>query len=44
VLLSTAWGLLDPKLLVEWMLEDRLDARMQIQLHKVVWNPAERRV
>src|SRR5262245_10435056 len=44
VLLSPAWGLLDPKSLAEWMLEDRLDARLQIQLHKVVWDPAARGV
>ncbi len=44
VLLSPAWGLLDPKALVEWMLEDRVDARLQLQLHKVVWDPNARGV
>jgi 7-carboxy-7-deazaguanine synthase len=44
VLLSPAWGLLDPKDLATWMLDDRLDARLQIQLHKVVWDPAARGV
>jgi len=44
VLLSPAWGLLDPKQLVEWMLEDRVDARLQLQLHKVVWDPSARGV
>jgi 7-carboxy-7-deazaguanine synthase len=44
VLLSPAWGLLDPKSLVTWMLEDRIDARLQLQMHKVVWDPAERGV
>lgn len=42
VLLSPAWGLVDPKDLVEWMLADRLPARLQLQLHKVVW-PADAR-
>lgn len=37
VLLSPAWGLLPPDDLVRWMLEDRLPARFQVQLHKVVW-------
>lgn len=37
VLLSPAWGLLEPEELVRWMLEDRLDARFQLQMHKVIW-------
>jgi len=38
VILSPAWGLLDPAELVEWMLADRVPARLGIQLHKVVWD------
>lgn len=44
VLLSPVHG--DPELprrIAAWMLEDRLPARLQIQLHKVIWSPAERR-
>lgn len=37
VLLSPVFGELDPKDLVAWMLEDRLPARFQLQIHKVVW-------
>lgn len=37
VILSPVWGELDPKDLAAWTLEDRLDARVQIQLHKVLW-------
>lgn len=37
VLLSPVHGELDPKDLVAWMLEDRLPARLNLQLHKVVW-------
>ena len=44
VLLSTAHGLLDPADVVRWMLEDRLDARFQLQLHKVIWDPHARGV
>ena len=35
---------LDPKLLVEWMLKDKLPARLQLQLHKFVWPPEQRGV
>ena len=37
VLLSCVWGELDPKDLVQWVLEDRLPVRVQIQMHKVIW-------
>lgn len=37
VLLSPVWGELDPKELVQWVLEDRLPARVQLQMHKVIW-------
>lgn len=39
VLLSPVWGELDLKSLAEWMLADRLNARLQTQLHKHVWGP-----
>lgn len=31
--------LLDPRVLVEWMLEDRLNVRLGLQIHKFVWEP-----
>lgn len=37
VTLSPVWGSLDPKDLAAWVMEDRLDARVQVQLHKVLW-------
>jgi 7-carboxy-7-deazaguanine synthase len=37
VLLSPAWGHVEPRDLVAWMLEDHVPARFQLQLHKVVW-------
>ncbi len=40
VLLSPVHGELPPKELVTWMLEDALPARMQLQLHKYIWDPA----
>jgi 7-carboxy-7-deazaguanine synthase len=44
VLLSPVHDILEPRLLSEWMLEDRLPARLQVQLHKVIWAPGTRGV
>ncbi len=37
VLLSPVWGRMDIKALAEWMLADRVPARLQTQLHKHIW-------
>jgi len=37
VLFSPVWGQLEPRQLAEWILEDRLDVRLQLQLHKLLW-------
>lgn len=42
VLLSPVHGVLEPESLAEWMMADRLAARLQLQLHKLVW-PARTR-
>jgi 7-carboxy-7-deazaguanine synthase len=42
LLLSPVHGVLHPRPLAEWMLADRLPARLQVQLHKVIW-PADMR-
>lgn len=34
---SPVYGRLDPRRLAEWLLEDGLPVRMQIQLHKLLW-------
>jgi 7-carboxy-7-deazaguanine synthase len=44
VLMSPVHGVLDPKTLSEWMLADRLAARLQLQLHKFIWSPSTRGV
>jgi 7-carboxy-7-deazaguanine synthase len=36
--------MLDPQALVEWMLEDGLNARLSLQIHKFVWEPATKGV
>ena len=40
VLFSPAWGELEPRLLAEWILADRLPVRFQLQLHKLIWGEA----
>jgi len=37
VLLSPVHGELDPRTLVDWVLADRVPARVNLQLHKYVW-------
>jgi len=44
VLFSPVWGELDLKVLAEWMLADRLTARLQTQLHKHIWGAEARGV
>jgi len=44
VLFSTAFGLLEPALVSDWLCEDRLNVRLQLQMHKYVWPPNERGV
>jgi 7-carboxy-7-deazaguanine synthase len=38
------WKGLEPRELVEWILEDGLSARLGLQLHKIVWDPLMRAV
>jgi len=40
VLFSPAHGSLDATQLAEWILRDRLPVRMQVQLHKILWDNA----
>jgi 7-carboxy-7-deazaguanine synthase len=44
VLISPAWGLVALPDVAGWIVEDRLPVRFQVQLHKVVWDPAARGV
>lgn len=44
VLFGCVHGELRPRTLAEWIVSDRLPVRFQLQLHKVLWDPAARGV
>ena len=44
VLFSPVWGEMEMKSLAEWMLADRVPARLQTQLHKHIWGAEARGV
>jgi 7-carboxy-7-deazaguanine synthase len=44
VLFSCAFGRLEPARLAAWILEDRIPARLQLQIHKHIWPPDARGV
>lgn len=44
VLFGPVFGQMEPRTLAEWILRDRLDVRLQLQIHKIIWDPAARGV
>ena len=44
VLFSPVWDQLDPQVLAEWVLQDGLQVRLQLQLHKILWGNETRGV
>ena len=42
LLISTGFGMIESARVVAWMLEDKLRARFQLQLHKYIWPPEDR--
>jgi 7-carboxy-7-deazaguanine synthase len=44
VLFSPVHGVMDARLLAEWILADRLPVRLQLQAHKFIWSPDTRGV
>ena len=44
LLFSTVHGKLTTLALAEWIIEDRLPVRFQLQMHKYIWDPNERGV
>lgn len=41
---SPVFGRLDPADLAQWILDDRLQVRLNVQLHKLIWGPDRRGV
>ncbi|MFZ2444768.1 MAG: radical SAM protein [Syntrophobacteraceae bacterium] len=41
---SPVFGAISPRTLAEWIIEDRLPVRLNIQLHKIIWEPDARSV
>lgn len=39
VLFSVVFGKLEPVTLVNWIIEDKLNVRYQLQMHKYIWHP-----
>lgn len=44
LLFSPVTGLIEPRRLAEWIIEDRLPVRLNLQLHKYIYDPDERGV
>ena len=44
VLFSPGFGMLQPRDLAAWIIEDRLHVRLNIQIHKYIFDPGERGV
>ena len=44
VLFSTIFGRIEPVEIVNWMVEDKLPVRFQLQMHKFIWDPAKKGV
>lgn len=38
ILFSPSWGQLAPSTLADWIIEDKISVRFQLQLHKILWN------
>lgn len=44
LLFAPAWGRVDPRDLARWLLASGLDARLSLQIHKVIWGAEARGV
>jgi 7-carboxy-7-deazaguanine synthase len=44
VLFSPIFGRIEPRAIVDWILEDRLPVRFQLQMHKFIWDPRQKGV
>jgi 7-carboxy-7-deazaguanine synthase len=41
---SPVFGRIKPRELAKWILDDHLNVRLHVQLHKIIWEPNQRRV
>jgi len=44
VLFSPVFGELNPRVLVQWILNDKLPVRLNLQIHKMIWEPSAKGV
>jgi 7-carboxy-7-deazaguanine synthase len=44
MLLSPLYGVLHPETLAQWIITDKLNVRLQLQLHKIIWGEEARGV
>jgi len=44
VIFSPVFSILDPENLAKWIIRDKLNVRLQIQIHKYIWDPNKRGV
>jgi 7-carboxy-7-deazaguanine synthase len=44
VLFAPVFGVMEPRQLAAWILEDRLKVQLQLQIHKYIWEPETRGV
>ncbi len=43
-LLSPVWGVLDPAIVAQWMIDEAINARLNLPLHKIIWGASARGV
>ena len=43
IIMQPVWGKMDATKLAEWILEDSIDARLSLQLHKILWGEERKR-
>lgn len=44
ILFSPVFDMIEPKAIVEWILEDKVPVRFQLQMHKFIWPPDQKGV
>ena len=44
VLFSPIFGRIEPRAIVDWIVEDKLPVRFQLQMHKFIWDPKQKGV